>query len=119
MSQILILIYLSTMLQMLVMVVKKTIKNVLDSFNRTSLITYSMYLKEQTKHYKENEFNIQNCTYYEIRYVITGEIQIKRELGIVLMTTNIRKMVALRATKKTLKIKYSGNSILLYIIFLS
>ena len=31
-----------------------------------------MYLKEQTKQYKENEFNTQNCTYDEIRYVITG-----------------------------------------------
>ena len=57
---------------MLVMVVMKTIKNVLDSFNQTPLITYTMYLKEQTKQYKENKFNTQNRTYDEIRYVITG-----------------------------------------------
>ena len=36
-----------------------------------------MYLKEQTKQYKENEFNTQNCTYDEIRYVITVETQSK------------------------------------------
>ncbi|PNZ03422.1 IS5/IS1182 family transposase [Staphylococcus kloosii] len=52
-------------------------KNVLDSFNRTPLITYTMYLKEQTKLYKENAFNTQNWTYDEIRYVITGGIQSK------------------------------------------
>ena len=62
---------------MLVMVVMKTIKNVLDSFNQTPLITYTMYLKEQTKQYKENKFNTQNWTYDEIRYVIKGEIQSK------------------------------------------
>ncbi|MFI3547370.1 transposase [Mammaliicoccus sciuri] len=42
-------------------------KSVLDEFNRTPLITYSMYLKEQTKKYKENKFNTQNWTYDKIR----------------------------------------------------
>ncbi|MBF7022747.1 transposase [Staphylococcus kloosii] len=42
-------------------------KNVLDLFNRTPLLTYSMYLKEQTKQYKENAFNTQNWTYDEIK----------------------------------------------------
>ncbi|WP_353463562.1 IS1182 family transposase [Mammaliicoccus sciuri] len=194
-------------------------KNIIDSFNRTPLITYSMYLKEQTKKYKENEFNTQNWTYDEIRdeficpdnrrlpfkryayridkynyqrdfklyecencsncalfnlcrnnayqstnkkimknnvweyfkymtqnllsnpetekiykqrkidvepvfgYLkailgftrmsLRGKSKVKRELGIALMATNIRKMVALRATKNTLKMKYSGNSIFL------
>jgi hypothetical protein len=44
---------------------------------------------------------------------LRGESKVKRELEIALMATTIRKMVALRATKKTLKMKYSGNSILL------
>ncbi len=55
---------------MLDMEAKKTINQFwmsLDEFNRTPLITYSMYLKEQTKKYKENKFNTQNWTYDKIR----------------------------------------------------
>lgn len=42
-------------------------KTILDEFNRTPLITYSMYLKEQTKKYKENIYNTQNWKYDELR----------------------------------------------------
>ncbi|MFC4710361.1 transposase [Enterococcus eurekensis] len=39
---------------------------ILDEFERTPLITYTMYQKEQTKKYKQNPFITDNWTYNEL-----------------------------------------------------
>ncbi len=166
-------------------------KTILDEFNRVPLITYSMYLKEKTKKYKENIYNTKNWKYDEIRDEFTcpsnrrlpfkryayqntnkkimknnvwecfkymtqkllstpetekiykqrkvdvepvfgylkailgftrmslrGKSKVKRELGIALMATNIRKMVALRATKNILQIKKERISLFIVIFAL-
>ena len=44
---------------------------IMDEFERTPLITYTMYRKEQKKNYQQNQFNPQNWAYDELtdRYV--------------------------------------------------
>src|SRR5699024_11426631 len=40
--------------------------SVIDDLNKTPLITYGMFLKDNTKKYKSDIFNTQNRPYYEI-----------------------------------------------------
>ncbi|MEB5758473.1 transposase, partial [Mammaliicoccus sciuri] len=74
---------------------------------------------ETEKIYKQRKIDVEPVFGYLkailgfTRMSLRGKSKVKRELGIALMATNIRKMVALRATKNTLKMKYSGNSIFL------
>nr|WP_324253791.1 transposase [Staphylococcus kloosii] len=76
-------------------------------------------IPETEKIYKQRKIDVEAVFEYLkailgfTRMSLREKSKIKRELGIALKTTNIRKMVALRATKKTLKMKYSGNLILL------
>lgn len=64
---------------------------------------------ETEKIYKQRKIDVEPVFEYLkailgfSRISLSGKSKVKHELGIALMATNIRKMVALRATKKTLK----------------
>ncbi|WP_239773108.1 transposase, partial [Mammaliicoccus sp. I-M36] len=95
---------------------KKIMKNnVWEYFKH---MTQKLLSKPETeKIYKQRKIDVEPVFGYLkailgfTRVSLRGKTKVKRELGIALMATNIRKMVALRATKNVLKVKKRRNSL--------